>query len=196
KPDHEHSLMQVADVLAMQRLYADARAHLTALMELRNGRGDTRGALQAKVRIGSLDPEDYQARMTAVSARVEMGDKAGALSDLKEIPSELADKGRTPEAVDALREAARLHPQDEEVREKLYDVHFTAGDYTRARESATSLEQLRMIATSQESAGDADGALETLRVAANAHPDDTNLRSELARKLVARGDVAAAAEYL
>ncbi|HXI31475.1 MAG TPA: tetratricopeptide repeat protein, partial [Vicinamibacterales bacterium] len=187
KPDHEHSLMQVADMLAMQRLYADARAHLTALMGVRTNRGDTRGALQVKIRIGSLDPEDYAARLTAVGARIEMGDKAGALSDLKEIASELAEKNRPAEAVEALRQAAQLNPDDEEVREKLYDVHFGAGDYARARECATSLEQLRMIAASQEGAGDAAGALETLRFAANTHADDTQLRTELARKFVALG---------
>jgi tetratricopeptide (TPR) repeat protein len=196
KPDHEHSLMQVADVLAMQKLYADARAHLTALIELRASRGDTRGALQAKIRIGALDPEDYSARMMGVSARIEMGDKAGALSDLKEIASELADKGRTADAVEALREAAKLHPDDEEIREKLYDVYFGAGDYARARECATTLEQHRMIAASQEGAGDVDGALETLRHAANMHPDDTELRADLARRFVARGDMTSAAEYL
>src|SRR5713226_8187219 len=119
KPDHEHSLMQVADILGMQRLYADARAHLTTLMELRQARGDTRGALQAKVRIGSLDPEDYEGRMMAVSARIEMGDKGGALNDLKEIASELAEKGRNDEAIQALKEAATLNPADDEIKEKL-----------------------------------------------------------------------------
>jgi len=196
KPDHEHSLLQVADVLAMQRLYADARAHLNTLIELRNARGDKRGALQAKVRIGSLDPEDYEARLSAVAARIEMGDKGGALGDLKDIASELAEKGRTAEAVEALRQAATLNPDDEEIREKLYDVYFGAADYARARECATSLGQLRMIAASQEAAGDAEGALDTLKHAAAAHADEAELRVELARKLIARGDVAAAAEYL
>jgi tetratricopeptide (TPR) repeat protein len=196
KPDHEHSLMQVADVLAMQRLYADARAHLTALIELRTSRGDKRGALQAKVRIGSLDPEDYEARLQAVSARIEMGDKAGALGDLKEIASELAEKGRTADAVAALKQAAEVHPDDEEVREKLYDVYFGAADYVHARECATSLQQLQMIAASQDGAGDVDGALETLRHAADTHPDEKELRADLARKLVARGDMTAAATYL
>src|SRR4051812_18260737 len=196
KPDHEHSLMQVADVLAMQRLYADARAHLTALIQLREGRGDKRGALQARARIGAIDPEDYTARMIGVGARIEMGDKAGALGELKEIASELADKGRTEEAVAALREAAQLHPGDDEVREKLYDVYVGAADYVHARECATSIEQLRMIAASQEGAGDTEGALETLRFAATAHPDDRELRTELARKFVARGDMTTAAEYL
>jgi len=139
KPDHEHSLMQVADILGMQRLYADARAHLTTLMGLRQTRGDARGVLQTKIRIGTIDPDDYDGRLAAVGARIEMGDKAGALGDLKEIASELADKGRNEEAVEALREAARLNPDDDEIREKLYDIHFGAGDYVRARESATSL---------------------------------------------------------
>ncbi len=196
KPDHEHSLMQVADILGMQRKYADARAHLTTLVELRQARGDARGALQAKVRIGSLDPDDYDGRLSAVAARIEMGDKAGALSDLKTIASELADKGEVDRAVGALKQAAELHPGDEEVKEKLLDVYFGAGDYVNAREHAGSIEQFRMIAAAQEGAGDADGGLQTLRAAAAHHGDDTGLHAELARKFIARGDVAGAAEYL
>jgi tetratricopeptide (TPR) repeat protein len=196
KPDHEHSLLQVADILGMQRRYADARAQLTTLMEVRQARGDTRGALQAKVRIGSIDPEDYDARLLGVSARIEMGDKGGALHDLKEIAAELAEKGRTDDAVTALKQAQQLHPDDDDVREKLLDVYFGAGDYVRARESATSLDQFRMVAAAQEGAGDHDGALDTLRAAAAHHLDDNALRADLARKFIARGDVAAAAEYL
>jgi tetratricopeptide (TPR) repeat protein len=196
KPDHEHSLMQVADILGMQRLYADARAHLNTLIELRKGRGDTRGALQAKVRLGSLDPEDYEGRLMAVSARIEMGDKGGALNDLKDIASELAEKGRPAEAIEALRDAAKLNPNDDDVREKMLDVYFSTGDFPHARECAVSLEQFRMIAAAQEGAGDADGALDTLRGAASHHPDDIPLRAELARTFIARGDMTTAAEYL
>jgi len=196
KPDHEHSLMQVADILGMQRLYADARAHLTTLIELRQARGDTRGALQARIRLGSVDPEDYGGRLQGVAARIEMGDKGGALNDLKEIASELAEKGRNEEAIGVLRQAAELHPADEEVKEKLLDVYFAAGDFVNARACAVSLEQYRMVAAAQAGAGDADGALETLREAASHHEDDTELKAELAKKLIARGDVAAAALYL
>ena len=196
KPDHEHALMQVADILATQRLYADARTHLTTLMELRLARGDTRGALQTKVRIGAVDPEDYERRLQGVAARVEMGDKAGGLNDLKDIASELTDRGRNDEAIGALKQAAELHPGDDEVKEKLFAVYFAAGDFASARSCASSLEQFRMIVAAQESGGDADGALETLRQAATHHEDDRALKAELARRLVARGDVASAAEYL
>ena len=51
-----------------------------------------------------------------------MGDKAGALSDLKQIAGELADKGRQPEAIEVLREAGKLNPDDDEIREQLFDV--------------------------------------------------------------------------
>jgi tetratricopeptide (TPR) repeat protein len=196
KATDEHALWQVSDILASQGLYADARSHLNTLIELRRGRGDVRGALQAKIRLGSLDPADYESRLTAASARVEMGDKAGALRDLKEIAGELADKGRQPEAIDVLRQAAALNPRDDEVRDKLLDVFFAAGDFVHARECASTIEQFRMIAAALEGQGRSDEALDTLRQAAAAHPSDTALSAELARAFIARGDLATAAEYL
>jgi tetratricopeptide (TPR) repeat protein len=196
KPDHERCLWQVADILGNQGLYADARAHLHTLIELRKTKGDTRGALQAKIRLGGLDPADYEGRMTAASARIEMGDVAGAMRDLKEIAGELADKGREAEAIEVLREAAKLNAEDDEVREKLLDVYFASGDFARARECATTVQQFRMIASALEGAGQTDEALETLRQAATTDPDDKELASQLARAFVARGDLATAAAYL
>jgi len=196
KPDHEHSLTQIADILGTQKLYADARAHLNTLIELRKGRGDVRGALQAKIRLGSLDPEDYDGRMQAVSARIEMRDVGGALSDLKDIASELAEKGRHPEAIEALREGAKLNPEDEEIRERLLDIYLAAGDLARARECATSVEQFKMVAAALEAQGKSDEALDTLRQAATQHDYDNDLRAHVARAFLAKGDMATAAQYL
>jgi tetratricopeptide (TPR) repeat protein len=196
KPDHEHSLLQLADVLAMQRLYADARAHLNTLIELRKGKGDTRGALQAKIRLGSLDPDDYDGRMQAVSARIEMRDVGGALSDIKDIANELAEKGRHAEALEALREGAKLNPEDDEIREKLLDVYLASGDLARARECATSVEQFKMVAAALEAQGQSDQALDTLRQAATQHDYDNDLRAHVARAFLAKGDMATAAQYL
>lgn len=196
KPDHEHALWQVAEILGSQGLYADARAHLNTLIELRKAKGDVRGTLQAKIRLGSLDPADYDGRLAAASARIEMGDVGGAMSDLKEIAGELAEKGRPTEAIEVLREAAKLNADDEEIREKLLDVYFAAGDFARARECATTIEQFRMIAAALEGQDKPDEALETLRQAASQNPDDSELSAELARAFVARGDLTTAAEYL
>ncbi len=196
KPDHEHSLVQIADILGAQKLYADARAHLNALIELRKARGDVRGALQAKIRLGSLDPEDYEGRLQAVTARIEMRDVGGALNDLKDIASELTEKGRHAEAVEALREGAKLNPDDEEIRTRLLDVYLAAGDLERARECATSVEQFRSVAAAFEAQGKSAEALDTLRQAANQHEYDNALRAEVARAFLAKGDLATASLYL
>ncbi|MCC7416010.1 MAG: tetratricopeptide repeat protein [Acidobacteria bacterium] len=196
KPEHEHALWQLAEILGTQGLYADARGHLNTIVELRRARGDTRGMLQAKVRLGSLDPADYEGRLAASSARIEMGDVAGALRDLKGISAELSEKGRQPEAIEVLREAAKLNPDDEEIRERLLDVYFAAGDFARARACATTVDQLRLIAAALEGQGRIDEALETLRQAAALDPTDTALISELARAFAERGDLATAAQYL
>jgi tetratricopeptide (TPR) repeat protein len=197
KPDHERALLQVAEILANQKLYADARTHLNTLIELRKGKGDTRGALHAKVRLGSLDPEDYDARLEAARARVEMGDKAGALRDLKEIAAELAvDKGRQAQAIDVLREATTLNPDDEEVKEQLFDIYLAGGELPRAREHATTVEQFRRVASAFEGQGSTEEALETLRRAVALNDADTELKAELARAFVAKGDLETAAQYL
>ena len=196
KPDHERGLVQVSEILGGQGLYADARAHLNTLIELRRAKGDVRGVLQAKIHLGSLDPEDYEGRLTASSARIEMGDKAGALSDLKDIAAALTEKGRPAEAIEVLRDAAKLNPDDEEIRERLLDVYFAAGDLPHARECATTVEQFKMVAAAFEAQGNADEAIETFRHAASQNLADTDLKAELARAFVARGDMATAAEYL
>jgi tetratricopeptide (TPR) repeat protein len=196
KPDHEPSLVQIADILGTQRLYADARTHLNTLIELRKARGDNRGVLQAKVRLGSLDPEDYDGRLQAVSARVEMGDVGGALGDLKDIANELAEKGRHLEAIEALREAARMNAEDDEIREKLLDVYLASGDVQRARECATTVQQFKTVAAALEAQGRADQALETLRHAADQNEFDNELRVQVARAFLAKGDAATAARYL
>jgi tetratricopeptide (TPR) repeat protein len=196
KPDNEQALIQVAEILKNQGLYADARAHLNALVELRRTKGDARGALQAKIRLGSLDPDDYDGRRAAASARIELGDVGGAFEELKTIAGELTEKGRLAEAVAVLREAAKLNPDDEEVRERLVDAHFEARELAQAREHAATVDQFRRIAAAFQAEGAADEALETLRRAASLNAHDAGLRAELARKFVERGDLAAAAEYL
>jgi tetratricopeptide (TPR) repeat protein len=109
---------------------------------------------------------------------------------------ELSAKGRQTEAIEILKDAAKLDPQDDEIKEKLLDVYFAAGEFVRARECATTIEQFRMVATALEAQGHADEALETLRQAATRHPADTELGAQLARAFIARGDLTTAAEYL
>jgi tetratricopeptide (TPR) repeat protein len=196
KPEDEHALLEASEIAGKQGLYADARAHLHAVSEQRKGRGDARGVAEIQIRLGSLDPADYAARIRAAGARVAIGDKQTAVDDLKTIAAELDEKGRHADAIAALREVAALDPDDDGIRDQLLDAYIEAGDFERARECASTADQLKTLAASLDAAGQETEALAALRDAARLAPQDHYLKAHLARAFVARGDMAAAAEYL
>jgi tetratricopeptide (TPR) repeat protein len=196
RPGDEHALLEAADVAGKQGLYADARSYLHAVSERRKGSGNTRGVAEIQIRLGSLDPADYAARICAAGVRVAIGDKHRAVADLKTIATELAEKGRHADAVDALRQAAAVDPGDDQVRERLLGAYIAGGDFERARECASTVDQFKALAASLDAAGKETEALAALRDASRLAPDDHYLKAHLARAFVARGDMAAAAEYL
>jgi len=61
KPDHEHTLVQLADILRQQKLYADARGHLKHAPRESGRARDARGAAQARIRLGSPTPRTTRA---------------------------------------------------------------------------------------------------------------------------------------
>ncbi len=196
KPDHEHALLEAGKIAASQGLLVDARTFLKTLSEGYRARGDERGLAQVRIRLGSLDPNDYPARLDGARARTLIQDTAGAVRELKALAEELAAKGRHAEAIEGLREAAVLSPEDDEIRERLLVVYLATGDYARARECASTVEQFKDIAARLDELGQKDEALTTLREAARLDPADGELKAYMARAFVARGDFASAAEYL
>lgn len=196
KANDEHSLMQAAEIAAGQGLLADARTYLNAIAELRVQHGDKPGAAQVRIRLGTLDPEDYDGRAMAARARLEIGDSAGALDDFKQIAADLVEYGREAQAIETLRAAAEINPQDEDIRERLLQVYVKTGDFARARECATTVDELKALSSALEAQGRADEALDLLCEAARLDPSLGELREQLARAFIARGNIEAAAEYL
>jgi tetratricopeptide (TPR) repeat protein len=196
KPHDEHALMQAAEIAGRLGTYADARAYLTRIVERRTAQGDTPGAAEARIRLGTIDPADLDARVLAARIRVEIGDSAGATRDLKQIGAALVEKGQAAGAVEVFREAALLAPDDDEIRRLLLNVYIASRDFARARECASTPDELRTLASSLEEAGHAETALETLAVAARLQPEDGELRAHLARAYAARGDMRSAALYV
>jgi tetratricopeptide (TPR) repeat protein len=196
KSDHEHAFLQAAEIASSQGLLAEARTSFATLIELRKTRGDARGAAQIRIRLGQLDQSDFESRLAAAGARVELGDSGGAVRDLKEIAAELREKGRADDAIAALREAARLLPTDDDVRARLLDVYVAAGDLAHARECATTVAEFKALAASLEARGASDEALETFRQAARLPDADAALKARVARGYAARGDLDSAAEFL
>jgi len=195
-PNHEHALLQGAEIAGSQGLLADARSYLNTLGELRRARKDARGVAQIRIRLAMLDPADYVARFAAARARIDVKDADGALRDFKDLAKELTEKNRDAEAIEALREAVTISPDDAETRALLLQVYVKTGDFARAREAATSSDEFKSLAQQLEATGNSEEALAMLREAARLDPSDLPLQEHLARVFVGRGDLTAAAEYL
>lgn len=169
QPDDEHALLQAGEMAAVQGVLVDARIYLNKVAERRLARGDPQGAAKIRVRLGSLDPSDFDARNTAARARVEVGDLAGAISDFKVIASDLVDRGRQPDAMAALREAADLDPNDEGVLEQLFTACLAAGDLDAAEARATTPEHLQTLGRAYVDRGDLATASRFLTAETAAH---------------------------
>src|SRR5206468_2801655 len=115
------------------------------------------------IRLGSLDPADFDGRLMAARARVELGDVPGAVRDLKEISAELVEKGRPADALAPLNEAEKLNPDDAEIQAKLFDFHIAAEDFEAARRYAHTATQLKALAETYDQARRFDDALDLLR---------------------------------
>ncbi|HET7617720.1 MAG TPA: tetratricopeptide repeat protein [Vicinamibacterales bacterium] len=133
KADDEAAQLQLAELSAKQGLLADAKSHFTAVAQRRRSRGDQAGAAAIVVRLGTIDPSDIEARRAAARVLEQQGDSIAAAMRYRDLHADLIEKGRTEEAVDALREAVRLNPEDREGRIELARGAVAAGDFDAAR---------------------------------------------------------------
>ena len=133
RPDDENTQLQLAEISAKQGLLVDAKSYFGAVVSKRRARGDRAGTAEIVIRLGTLDPADIEARMAAAATVAEMGDEDGAAARYREIHDDLREKGRTEEALAALREAVRLNPYDNDGRGILARALVEAGDLEAAR---------------------------------------------------------------
>jgi tetratricopeptide (TPR) repeat protein len=133
RPDDESVQLALADTSHKQGLFADAKAQLNAVAARRRSRGDTAGAAQIVVRLGSVDPADFDARALAAQTLIEMGDKKGAAARFRSLYGDLLEEGREADALQALREAVTLSPGDRESRLVLARSAVLSGNFEGAR---------------------------------------------------------------
>ena len=132
--DDEASQLQLAEIATLQGLLADARSHLNAVATRRRMRGDRRGEAELIVRLGSIDPTDFDARLAAAQILEQMGEEDDAAGRYRALYADLMEKERVAEALDALRALVRIRPFDPEARAALAKAALDAGDITGARE--------------------------------------------------------------
>lgn len=137
RPDDEPAQLQFAEVSARQGLLADAKSYFQAVAERRRARGDTRGAEEVLVRLGTLDPGDFEARRNSARVLAARGDRPEALARLRELATDLSQRGRDAEALEILREIAAIDPSDLETRGRLAQLAIDAADLETARQYLT-----------------------------------------------------------
>jgi tetratricopeptide (TPR) repeat protein len=132
KPDHEHTLLQLAEIAAAQELLADARAYLRRLWELRNGRGDERGAAECLIRLATLPEADADTMLTGARASQTLGDTAQAVALFHGAAEELQKAGRDAASLDALAQVVALQPSGVAQRRELAARYVAAGQLDNA----------------------------------------------------------------
>ncbi len=147
----KQSQLHLGEISAKQGLLADAKAYLTAVAARRRARDDTRGADEIVVRLGSLDPADFDARAGGRTPWRRPATQSRAAMRFRAHAHDLLEKGRAPEAMQALREAVRCNPDDREGRAILARAAVAAGDLDGARGYLDR-------ATAGRGSGAADGA--------------------------------------
>jgi tetratricopeptide (TPR) repeat protein len=133
KPDEEAVQLSLGEISAKQGLLADAKAYFTGVANKRRARGDRAGAEEMVVRLGALDPNDFEARGLAARTLAASGEEIGAAMQYRSMHADLMEKGRVPEALAALREAVRYNQDDLEARAELARAAVAEGDLDGAK---------------------------------------------------------------
>lgn len=196
RPDDEHALLQSAEIAAKQGLLADAKTYFKSVADRRRARGDKNAAAEINIRIGTLDPEDLDARLGAARAASEIGDTLTALREYTAVAAKYDKQSKPAEALAAFQAAYDLNPQDAAIRARLLQGYLEAGNVARAQSLATTNEELKQIASVLEAAGRHDDVLGVLEAIAAKDPADTEIRASLAQAYFAKGDLDRARAYL
>src|SRR5262249_12077061 len=96
----------------------------------------------------------------------------------------------------ALDAAMALDPDDDEIRDGLFDMAMAQDDLTRARANAVRPEQALALVDRLEAVGRREDVLAVLEGVAGRHPKNMELRAAIARHHIVEGDALAAADYL
>ncbi|MGH9383953.1 MAG: tetratricopeptide repeat protein [Vicinamibacterales bacterium] len=196
RPNDEHALLRSGEIAAKLGTFADAKQFFQTVADRRRKRGDQKGAAEMHVKLGTLDPEDLEARLRAARAAVELGDNAIALHEFREVASRLQRQDRLADALPALQSAFDLDDSDEGIRNRLFTAYVDGGLLDSARRVARKPAELKRVALGLEAAGKADDALAVLEDVVAVDPEDSDARGRLAEAYASRGDLARAREWL
>ena len=195
KPDDEYSLLQTGDLAAKSGKLVDAKQYFNQIMERRTKRGDKKGATEIAIRLGTLDPEDFESRMNAARLAIDSGDTTTALREYKDVAARLEKLDKFEAALVPLKAAYDLDKTDDKLRSRLFTAYLDA-DPASARPLARGADDLQQVADAFEKAGRHDAALEVLGEISAADPANLEIKANLAQAHIARGELDKAKAFL
>ena len=196
KPNEESALLKSGEIAAKQNLLGDAKAAFRTVAEQRRKAGDTKGAAEISIRIGTLDPEDLEARLGAARAALEIDDTSTALREFRDVARAYDQRGEAGAALAAFESAYELDSTDGAIRTRLFEGYLDGGSIDKARGIASGTAELKRIVSALEAAGRTDDVLDVLGEIAEKDPHDVQVRADLATAYFARQDYDRAREYL
>ena len=189
QPDHEHILMQLAEIGERQGKFVDAKQYLRQIAKQRQARGEPRAAAECILRLGSLPESDLESKIAGARAAQQIGDGFRAVELLKEAARVLEKDKKRNEALQILAEAAEIDPFDAELRVRLAREFLAAGQPKQARAylsfetAGDDTELLLALATLEFADGREDDARtamsRVLALAPDREPDIVRLADEL-----------------
>ncbi len=204
----EEELVHSPDDLALRRV------HASALVEL----GQREKGLQEIEEILRRDPSDGETGWAEVITLAQLGRNERALAQLDRLPAPISlvpavlalrvrlllALGKTDTAATTALDAARLHPEQIDVRLALVEALTATGRHDEAQKQVDGLLLehpdspllLTVRGKLQHASGDLTSATETLGRAVHAGPDDPDARVALASVLSDKGDLEAALAHL
>jgi lipopolysaccharide biosynthesis regulator YciM len=195
KPEDEYSMLQSGDLAAKTGKLVEAKQYFNQVMERRKKRGDKKGATDIAIRLGTLDPEDFDARMAAARLAIENGDTTTALREYKDVAARLEKLEKYDAALVPLKAAYELDKSDDKLRARLFTA-FLDNDPAEARPLARGTDDLKQVADALDKAGKHDAALEVLGEISAADPANVEIKANLAQAHIARGELDKAKAFL
>lgn len=188
-PDADHAALRTAEIAERQGLIADAKAALSHAAARRLRRGDKTGASDIHLKLGRLEPADLASGIASARTAAELGNMRGAVGLLLQIAQECQRRERPADAIKVLDEAARLDPENRDVRAGLVTRLLETGELERAVGYAASAPEFKAIAAEYYARGSGDEALQVLQWALDQEPSDIETRRQLVRAHVGRADL-------
>ncbi len=191
-PTDEHALGQAAEMAIRQSTLVEAKHYLQQLAARRQQRGQAKSAAEILLRIASLDPSDLDARLAGARAIAETGGGELVAPELLAVAQAHEAAGHHDKAFAVLVEAARIVPNDDEIRAALARAYAGRGDLERARSHARSAADFVALADLAAARGDTRASIALLTEAYIAAPDDAiATRLVLAHSVLGEFDQAA-----